>query len=127
MKTRGLIWLVAIFLSCTVSVIVAGCGGDGEGGDGYDPCDIDDNVYAPTKVKWWIDDQGGLNWRNAAESSEFQSGNDYNITVVYYCADYEGMENKYVDLSFWDWEGDGRGWILEDEYVSQGICEQECL
>lgn len=130
MKVKSIILIVVMFLLCPLLLINMGCGGDdggGSGDDGYDPCDIDDNVYAPTKVKWWIDDQGTLHWDNAAKSSEYQSGNDYNITVVWYCADYEGQENKYVDLSFWDWDGDGQGWILEDEYVSTGICEEECL
>jgi|GEM_PF-6812800 len=125
MRVKVLLTVLAIVCCITV---YGGCGGEsGSDSDEYDPCDIDENVYAPTKVKWWIDDEGGLHWKNAAESSEFQSGNDYAITVVWYCADYEGKENKYVDLSFWDWEGDGQGWILEDEYVSEGICEEQCL
>jgi hypothetical protein len=93
--------------------------------DKNDPCDISDNVYAPTVVSYSVS-SGAVSWANASESSYYAAADGSRAwTITWFCADYEGRNNQYVQLTFWDWN-DGSGWELYDEYVAGGICEEGC-
>ena len=56
----------------------------------------------------------------ADDTSTYTSGSDRAHTCVWHCAEYQGAQGVYVSLTFWSWGGGC--WVLEDEYVSDGIC-----
>lgn len=110
-------WIGAVI----IMLAVMGCGNEDSNNQGADCM----KNYAPTTVKWWIDqNDGSLNWRHVCDSSEFISGTDHNFDLIWCCADYQGQQDVYVDLSFWSW--DNGPWQLENEYVAEGICDENC-
>lgn len=97
------------------------------GDDDDNSCDPDHNTYAPTTVVYKIKADGSLVWDHVSDVSRWNNGSDYAITLTWFCADYQGQKNVYVSLDFWDWADDGLGWVLESEYVDDGICDEDCL
>ena len=131
-RTKSIV--LGIFLSLGISFAYSceGEGGDSGGGDYTLPppcCDISCNDYAPTSVVHGINpDTGELTWQNTSSESYFESGQDKSYTLTWYCATYEKCTGYcYVELSYWDWSGDGQGWIMENEYISDGICDDDCI
>ena len=119
-----------ILVVLLVALVACACGHSrGSGASDYDPCSIEDNAYAPTKVKWWIDDEGVLRFQNHAKVSSWESGDDSWVAVTWYCASYpdEGVDESFVRAEFLDKAGDGHGWIEYFTFIDDGACEDECL
>lgn len=91
-----------------------------EDNDDDHACDINHNAYAPTVVSFTYNSNGypiGYNYYFNGEYCDF-------VDYIWCCADYQGRNNLYVDLS---WKNCGSGWEFDYEFISAGICDEECL
>jgi hypothetical protein len=130
-KSGKVSFIFTLVLTIFLSILIMSCddpGGSSGGGDIDEDCKIKNNPDAPTKVVWSITDGNTLEWDNAADVTYWDNGDEYSIEITWNCADYEDDKNAYVVLTFWDWFGDGKGWILETTFIDpSGICEGKCL
>lgn len=58
---------------------------------------------------------------NQNDRSTFTSGDTQSVSCIWYCHEYQGQADSYVDLT---WTRSGNDcFALQSEYVSDGICD----
>ena len=85
-------------------------------------CDGDTLSGVETFVTYSLDPQSGPSCPNATNASTYTSGTYTSIDCTWYCATYNGQTKRYVSLDFKKSDSTGQIWVLDNEYVSSGIC-----
>lgn len=105
-------------------VLVVSVGACEEDNDDDHACDITHNAYAPTVVSFTYNSNGYPVGYNLCDYYYLDGEYCDFVDYIWCCADYQGRHNVYVDLS---WKNCGSGWQFDSEFVSSGICDEDCL
>jgi hypothetical protein len=74
------------------------------------------------KVEYTLSPTSGPSCQGTDDTSRYTSGTYASVRCKWYCATYKGQKQKYVGLHFRKSYSTGQVWVLDSEYISDGIC-----
>ncbi len=102
------------YLVC-FAVLLSGCGGGDTGSGGGSDVRAKEVIFT-------LDPQTGVSCPNADDATTFQSGDFNSVDCTWFCANYKGRSNVYVSLDFQNSFSTDFLWVLDGEFISDGIC-----
>lgn len=104
-----------IMLFILMCLVLTACGGG----------DTDSGGARVSTVTFNLDPLAGVQCSDNDDASVFESpdSNYFSVTCIWFCTNYKGRQRVYVSLDFVSANSTGNRWILDHEFISDGICD----